>query len=67
MARNNSKKKALKDGFYIEVRNQNQKNGIKIRRDTLNQLQVAIKKYKINKDVEVIGRILEGQMVEIKI
>lgn len=65
--RRRGRKKPLKDGYYIEVKNQNQKDGVKIRRDTLNQLRIAIEKYSINKDVEIIGQMIKGKIFEIKI
>ncbi len=55
----------LKDGYYIEVRNKNQKSGTKIRRDTKEQLLLAIKEYKISKEVIVLGEMKKGKVVAI--
>lgn len=55
----------LKDGFYIEVRNKNQKTGTKIRRDTKEQLLMAIEEYKMSKDVIVLGQMKKGKIIAI--
>lgn len=48
----------LKDGFYIEVRNEGSRaNGIKIRRDTKEEMLLAIENYKRIKDVTVLGEL----------
>lgn len=65
MGRPATKPKQLKDGYYIEIKNKNQRNTIKIRRDTLDQLKIAINKYKGNKDVQVLGRLKKGKFIEI--
>lgn len=66
MGRPSTKPKDLRDGYYIEIRNKNQKSGgIKIRRDTKTQLLMAIEEYKINKDVIILGKQENGKMVEI--
>ncbi|HET8839682.1 MAG TPA: hypothetical protein VFM82_11880 [Flavobacteriaceae bacterium] len=55
----------LKDGYYIEVRNKNQKSGTKIRRDTKEQLLIAIEEYKVSKEVIVLGEMKKGKVVAI--
>ncbi|WP_341476489.1 hypothetical protein [Christiangramia gaetbulicola] len=65
MGRPSTKPKDLRDGYYIEVRNKNKKNGVKIRRDTKEQLQLAIEEYKKIKDVLILGRFKNGKMIEI--
>lgn len=65
MGRPSTKPKELRDGYYIEVRNKNQKSGIKIRRDTRNQLQMAIDEYKETKEVVILGKQENGKMKEI--
>lgn len=55
----------LKDGYYIEVRSKNQKSGIKIRRDTKEQLLMAIEEYKPSKEVIVLGKMEKGKLVKI--
>jgi len=52
----------LKDGYYIEVRNKNQKSGVKIRRDTRSQLLHAIDEYKETKEVIILGKSENGKM-----
>jgi N-acetylneuraminic acid mutarotase len=65
MGRPSTKPKDLRDGYYIEVRNKNQKSGIKIRRDTRSQLQMAIDEYKENKEVIILGKQENGKMKEL--
>lgn len=65
MGRPSTKPKDLRDGFYIEVRNKNQKTGVKIRRDTKEQLKFAIEEYKESKDVIILGKSKNGKMTEI--
>ncbi|MBE9485337.1 MAG: hypothetical protein IMY74_10850, partial [Bacteroidetes bacterium] len=55
--------KALRDGFYIEIRNKGAKTGIKIRRDNKEQMLYAIKEYEKIKDVIVLGEFRNGKMV----
>ncbi len=65
MGRPSTKPKDLRDGFYIEVRNKNKSTGVKIRRDTKEQLKAAIEEYKDIKDVVVLGESRNGKMIEI--
>lgn len=65
MGRPSTKPKDLRDGYYIEVRNKNQKSGVKIRRDSISQLQLAIDEYKDSKEVVVLGKSEKGKMKEI--
>lgn len=65
MGRPSTRPKDLKDGYYIEVRNKNQKTGIKIRRDTISQLIMAIDEYKETKDVVILGKQENGKMKDI--
>lgn len=65
MARPSTKPKDLRDGYYIEVRNKNKNTGVKIRRDTREQLMLAIEEYKESKDVVILGRSKNGKMIDI--
>ena len=65
MGRPSTKPKDLRDGFYIEVRNKNQKSVIKIRRDTKKQLLLAIDEYKVSKEIIVLGKSVKGKMNKI--
>lgn len=57
----------LKDGFYIEVRNEGSKaNGIKIRRDTKEEMEMAIEDYERIKDVTVLGELKNDKWVNKK-
>ena len=61
MGRPSSKPKDLKDGFYIEIRNKGAKTGIKIQRENKEQMLSAIKEYERNKDVIVLGEVVNGK------
>ena len=63
MGRPPTRPKALRDGFYIEIRNKGAKTGIKIRRDNKEQMLHAIKEYEKIKDVIVLGEFRNGKMV----
>lgn len=65
MGRPPTKPKKLRDGFYIEVRNKRTTSGgVKVRRDTREQMEMAIKEYERSKDVIVIGEIRNGVPVD---
>ena len=61
MGRPPTKPKKLKDGFYIEVRNKRAASGVKVRRDTKEQMEMAIKEYERTKVIIVIGEIKDGK------
>ena len=42
MGRPPTKPTKLKDGWYIEVRNKGSKSGIKIRKESLNEMDIAV-------------------------
>lgn len=62
MGRPATKPTKLRDGYYLEVRNKNQKSGIKLFRKTKSQLLLAIEEYKKSKDVIVLGKLSNGKM-----
>ena len=66
MGRPATKPKELKDGFYIEVRNKGARTGIKIRRDTQQQMLFAVKEYEKNKEVNVLGEFKNGKPLKKK-
>ena len=65
MGRPATKPTDLRDGYYIEVKNKNQKSGIKVRRDTMDQLLLAIDEYKESKEVVILGKQENGKMKDI--
>lgn len=54
----------LKNGFYIEVRQKGSNRGIKIRRESYTQIQLAIKRYESMYSVKYIGEIKNGKAVD---
>lgn len=63
MGRPSTKPKTLKDGFYIEVRNKGSKSGVRLARDTQEELDRAITEYRKSKDVIVLGESKDGKWV----
>ena len=64
MGRPATKPTELRDGFYIDIRNRGSKAGVKIRRDTKEQMLMAIKEYEASKDVIVIGEVSKGKILD---
>ncbi|MCG2462538.1 hypothetical protein K8352_17385 [Flavobacteriaceae bacterium F89] len=62
MGRPATKPTKLRDGYYLEVRNKNQKSGIKLFRETKRQLLLAIEEYRQSKDVIVLGKSRNGKL-----
>ena len=65
MGRPSTKPSDLKNGYYIEVRNKNQRSGVKIRRETIKQLRFAIDEYQGSKEVVILGKSENGIMIDI--
>lgn len=63
MGRPATKPAKLRDGFYIEVRNQGG-TGILVRRDTREQMLLAVEDYSRTKEVEVLGEMKNDKWVE---
>ena len=53
----------LKDGYYIELRNEGDSSGIKIHRDTKAEMLAAAELYKTTKDVIILGEYKNGKPV----
>lgn len=64
MARPVTREIKFRDGFYIEVRHKGAQKGIKIRRDTYEQIQLAIKNYSNAYHVHYIGEIKNGKIAD---
>jgi hypothetical protein len=63
MGRPATKPARLKDGFYIEVKNQGS-GGILIRRDTKDQMLLAAEDYSRMKQVTVLGEMKSDKWVD---
>lgn len=63
MGRPATKPARLKDGFYIEVKNQGT-GGILIRRDTKEQMLLAAEDYSRMKEVVVLGEMKNDKWVD---
>ena len=63
MGRPPTKPARLKDGFYIEVKNPGS-GGIRIRRDTKEQMLIAAEEYGKNKQVVVLGEMRNDKWIQ---
>ncbi len=63
MGRPATKPAKLRDGFYIEVKNQGG-NGILVRRDTKEQMLLAIEDYSRTKEVSILGEMRNDKWIE---
>ena len=64
MARPSTREKRLKDGYYMEVRNNGGERGIKIRRESKEQIDSAMEEYKRTKEVAYLGLVKNGKFIE---
>ncbi|MGY8923639.1 MAG: hypothetical protein ACKVJR_07900 [Flavobacteriales bacterium] len=63
MGRPPTRPKALKDGYYIEVRNKGTKSGVKIRRDNEKQMKDAVQEYRRTKEVIILGESVKAKFI----
>ncbi len=54
----------FRDGFYIEIKNKGAQSGIKIRRDTKEEMMDAVKEYGKSKEVIILGEYKKGKKVK---
>ena len=64
MGRPATRPTALKDGFYIEIRNKGSKSGVKLYSGTKLQMNRAIKMYERSKEVIILGESVNGKFVD---
>ena len=65
MGRPPTRPKELRDGYYLEIRNKGSKTGIKLRRDTKEEMLRAAKEYGKTKEVVILGEFKKGKRVDI--
>ncbi len=63
MGRPATKPAKLKDGYYLELRNKGASTGIRIQRDTKEQVDFAIKDYQKTKEVIYLGHVKNGKFI----
>jgi hypothetical protein len=66
MGRPPTRAKKLRDGFYIEIRTKGTTSGIKIIRESEEEMHQAIKEYEKNKEIIVLGESKNGKWVNPK-
>ena len=63
MARPPTRSVQLKDGFYIELRRSGENKGMKVHRETMEEIEVATQKYNTVYNVVFIGKVENGKIV----
>lgn len=63
MGRPATKPARLKDGFYIEVKNPGS-TGVLVRRDTKEQMLMAVEDYSRTKEVNILGEMRNDKWVK---
>ena len=66
MGRPPTRPKPLRDGYYLEVRNKGSNSGVKLFRDTFEEMDEAAKTYRKSKDVIILGESKNGEWVKDK-
>lgn len=66
MGRPATKPAKLKDGYYIELRNKGASSGIRIQRDTKEQMEHAMIDYERTKEVIFLGEVINGKFINEK-
>lgn len=66
MGRPATKPAKLKDGYYIELRNKGASSGIRIQRDTKEQMEHAMIDYEKTKEVILLGQVINGKFLNDK-
>ena len=64
MARPSTREKRLKDGYYMEVRNNGGERGIKIRRESKEQIDSAMEEYKRTKKLLISALLKMGNSLK---
>ncbi len=66
MARPATRSVNLKDGYYIELRRSGENKGMKVHRDTMEEIKLATQKYESVYNVVFIGKVVKGKIVDEK-
>lgn len=66
MGRPPTRPKPLRDGYYLDIRNKGSNSGVKIYRETLEEMEDAAQTYRKSKDVIVLGESKNGEFVKDK-
>ena len=66
MGRPLTAKVKLKEGYYIELRSPGSNSGIKVHRNTPEEIKIAISKYESTYDVIYLGRMENGKFTKEK-
>lgn len=59
-----TKQAELKEGFYIELKTKGSNTPVKIRRDSMDEVDLAIEQYGKNKVVTYLGQVKGGKWMD---
>lgn len=59
-----TKPSGLRDGFYLELKAKGSNTGIKIRRESMAEIKVAIKQFEKSKIVTYLGQVKDGRWAD---
>ncbi|MCC7455032.1 MAG: hypothetical protein IT222_12755 [Crocinitomix sp.] len=59
-----TKQAELKEGFYIELKTKGSNTPVKIRRDSMEEVDLAIEQYGKNKAVTYLGQVKGGKWMD---
>ncbi len=54
----------LKEGFYLEIKTNGSNSSVKIRRDSTDEIELAIGQYKNSKIVNYLGQVKAGKWLD---
>jgi len=54
----------LKDGFYLELKNKGSNVAVKIRRENMAEIEMAIEQFKKSKNVVYLGQVSGGRWLD---
>jgi len=54
----------LKEGFYLELRSKGSNSPVKIRRESMAEIEMAIAQYEKNKTVTYLGQVKDGRWLD---
>jgi len=62
--RPSTKSVGLKDGFYLELKNSNSNSGVKLRKSSMAEIEMATKQYEKSKVVTYLGQVKSGKWLD---
>jgi len=54
----------LKEGFYLELKNKGSNSSVKIRRESMTEIDIAMRQYGKSKIVTYLGQVKAGRWID---